>query len=91
MKAGLYTFFALLTVNITAQTPIFLDLNASARTGHIQSINATFIGKILWDAFPERTNIMATGGRKDPYRGFNFRLEIDGVIGLLFMKLLGLT
>jgi phage tail-like protein len=33
---------------------------------------------------------MATGTRKDPYRGFNFQLEIDGVIRAGFREASGL-
>lgn len=33
---------------------------------------------------------MATGDRKDPFRGFNFRLEIDGVVGAAFHEASGL-
>lgn len=33
---------------------------------------------------------MATGSRKDPYRGFNFKLEIDGVIRAGFREASGL-
>jgi phage tail-like protein len=43
-----------------------------------------------WQAFPERTNTMATGERKDPYRGFNFKLEIDGITRAGFREASGL-
>ena len=33
---------------------------------------------------------MATGDRKDPYRGYNFRLEIDGIIQAGFHECSGL-
>lgn len=33
---------------------------------------------------------MATGDRKDPYRGFNFRLEIDGITRAGFRECSGL-
>jgi phage tail-like protein len=34
---------------------------------------------------------MATGVRDDPYRGFNFRIEIDGVSIAAFSEVTGLT
>src|SRR5262245_46906548 len=34
---------------------------------------------------------MATGARNDPYRGFNFRIEIDGVTIAAFSEVTGLT
>ena len=34
---------------------------------------------------------MATGDRKDPYRGFNFRIEIDGISLGSFSDVSGLT
>ena len=34
---------------------------------------------------------MATGVRNDPYRGFNFRVEIDGVTLASFSEVTGLT
>jgi phage tail-like protein len=34
---------------------------------------------------------MATGQRDDPYRGFNFRIEIDGVTVAAFSEVTGLT
>jgi phage tail-like protein len=34
---------------------------------------------------------MATGVRNDPYRGFNFRIEIDGVTIAAFSDVTGLT
>jgi phage tail-like protein len=33
---------------------------------------------------------MATGDRKDPYRGYNFRLEIDGIVQAGFHECTGL-
>jgi phage tail-like protein len=33
---------------------------------------------------------VSTGGRKDPYRGFNFKLEIDGVVRAAFQQASGL-
>jgi phage tail-like protein len=43
-----------------------------------------------WQAFSERTNTMATGDRKDPYRGFNFKLETDGISRAGFREASGL-
>jgi len=34
---------------------------------------------------------MAAGDRKDPYRGFNFRLEIDGIVQAGFRECSGLN
>jgi hypothetical protein len=45
---------------------------------------------MAYDAFLERTNMMATGDRKDPYRGYNFKLEIDGLIRAHFKEASGL-
>lgn len=33
---------------------------------------------------------MATGDRKDPYRGYNFKLEIDGAVRAAFQECSGL-
>jgi phage tail-like protein len=45
---------------------------------------------MVYDALLERTNTMATGDRKDPFLGYNFKLEIDGLIMARFREASGL-